>query len=492
MSILLPTHKTKIVCTIGPACRSRATLQKMILAGMNVARLNFSHGTFAEHERDILTIKDLSEKMKRPVAILADLPGPKIRIGTLENGSCTLEKGQKVTLTTDDITGTSSRIPVQFKEFIESISKGSRIFLNDGFIQLKVLDIAGGDATCRVMTGGLLLSNKGMNLPDARLTASPVTQRDLEFVRFGLEKGIDLFSVSFAQDAGDIMQVKDFARQLGKKAFVVAKIERKEALEKIDNILQAADALMVARGDLGVEIPIEKVPVIQKQLILKANHAAKPVITATQMLESMTGNTRPTRAEVTDVANAILDGTDAVMLSEETAIGTYPVEAVRMLARIARVTEDQRESLMKGTGTPGMMMHVHKKRSSSVEDALSLEVAHFLNTLNIRLVLVPSITGATVRRISRFKGGTWILCFCSDESTRKTLILSYGVCAVDLPRETPDERIVSFLKDNALVTSKDMLLMVRGLPFDTHGRENSLKIIRLDSNAAVQSHESKL
>ena len=480
MLLKLPRHKTKIVCTIGPACRSRATLQKMILAGMNVARLNFSHGKLADHARDIRTIIDLSEKLEKPVAILADLPGPKIRIGILENGACTLEKGKKVVLTARDIVGTSSIIPVQFAPFIQSIKKGSRIFLNDGFIQLKVLGIEGKDATCSIITGGQLLSNKGMNLPDARLTVDPVTKKDLEFVKFGLESGVDLFSVSFAKSPEDIMQVKDFARRFGKEAFVVAKIERKEALENIDAIIDAADGLMVARGDLGVEIPIEKVPITQKQLILKANCAAKPVITATQMLESMTGNTRPTRAEVTDVANAILDGTDAVMLSEETAIGSYPVDAVKMLVKISRVAEDQRVSLATGKSISDAIMHTVMNRGSSIADTISLNVASTLNTLNIRYILVPSIAGSTARRISRFKGSPWLLAFCLNEFTRKKLCLSYGVYPVAIQHALSDEEIVSYLKDHQIVKSSDTLLMVRGLPFDNIGRENSLKIIRLD------------
>ncbi|MBN2299149.1 MAG: pyruvate kinase [Deltaproteobacteria bacterium] len=480
MSSTLPRHKTKIVCTIGPACRERAILQKMILAGMNVARLNFSHGDLADHEKDIRTIKDLADRLGKPVAILADLPGPKIRIGELLGGSCILDKGREVVLTARNITGTSSQIPVQFPGFIKSIAKGSRIFLNDGFIQLKVLDIQDKDVTCRIITPGQLLSNKGMNLPDARLTVNPVTKRDLEFVEFGLKTGVDMFGVSFAKGPEDIAQVKKYAGRSGKKAFVLAKIERKEALERIDDILGIADAIMIARGDLGVEIPIEKVPTVQKQLILKANRCAKPVITATQMLESMTGNSRPTRAEVTDVANAILDGTDAVMLSEETAIGSYPVDAVKMLAKIARVTENQRDSIVTGTSIPDALRRAVEQKGASTEDMISLNVVNSLNTLNIRCVLVPAITGATARRISRFKDKTWIFAFCSDGFARMTLSLSYGVYPVVMPPGSSQEQMISYLKKNGFVRSDDTLIMVRGLPIDNIGRENSLKIIKLD------------
>ncbi|MBN2298207.1 MAG: pyruvate kinase [Deltaproteobacteria bacterium] len=475
-----PVRKTKIVCTIGPASRNKATLSKMIVSGMNVARLNFSHGDLAEHEQDIRRIKDLSASLGIPVSILADLPGPKIRIGKLEGGSCILEKGKTVVLTPHDQTGSSSLIPVAFAGFMESMDKGSRVFLNDGFIQLKVLRKTVDEAICRVIIGGKLLSHKGMNLPDARLNINPVTDKDLEFVRFGLASGVDMFSVSFVKSPDDIIKVKRFAELHGKEAFVVAKIERKEALERIDAILGAADALMIARGDLGVEIPIEKVPITQKQLTLKANYHAKPVITATQMLESMTANTRPTRAEVTDVANAILDGTDAVMLSEETAIGSYPVEAVRMLVKISKETEKHKGSVPSGMSIPNAIRRSLERIGVSIEDALSLDVANTLNTLKIRCVLVPTLTGSTARRISRFKGGTWIIALCLDDAVLKSLNLSYGVLPVMTDPDCSEEQMIGYLREQNLVKPNDSLLMVSAMPFGGIGRENSLKIIKLN------------
>lgn len=480
MSLRYPGRKTKIVCTIGPASRKKTTLSKMIVSGMNVARLNFSHGNLAEHERDINRIKELSDSLGIPVAILADLPGPKIRIGSIQGGSCILEKGKTVVLTPHDEIGSSALIPVAFAGFMESMDKGSRVFLNDGFIQLKVLRKTQDKAICRVIIGGKLLSHKGMNLPDARLNINPVTEKDLEFVRFGLTAGVDMFSVSFVKSPDDIMEVKRFASLFGKEAFVVAKIERKEALEKIDAILGAADALMIARGDLGVEIPIEKVPITQKQLTFRANYHAKPVITATQMLESMTANTRPTRAEVTDVANAILDGTDAVMLSEETAIGSYPVEAVRMLAKIAQQTEKHKGKVASGMSIPNAVRLSLERSAVSIEDTLSLDVANTLNTLKIRSILVPTLTGATARRISRFKGGKWIIALCLKDAAFKPLIMSYGVFPVMINPDYSDERIIEYLKEQNLFKPKDTLLMVSALPFGGIGKENSLKIIKLD------------
>lgn len=480
MSVSLPGRKTKIVCTIGPASRNKPILSKMIISGMNVARLNFSHADLAEHEENIHRIKGLSASLGIPVSILADLPGPKIRIGRLEGGSCVLEKGKTVVLTIHDEIGSSSLIPVAFGGFIENLHKGSRVFLNDGFIQLKVLHKTAEQAVCRVIMGGKLLSNKGMNLPDARLNINPVTDKDLEFVRFGLEVGVDMFSVSFVKSPDDIMKVKRFASSLGKEAFVVAKIERKEALEQIDAILDAADALMIARGDLGVEIPIEKVPVVQKQLTLKANYRARPVITATQMLESMTANTRPTRAEVTDVANAILDGTDAVMLSEETAIGSYPVESLRMLVKIAQMTEKNRGGVAAGMSIPSAIRHELERSGASIGDALSLNVVNTLHMLNIRFILVPTQTGATARRISRFKGGAWIIALCSNEAALRSLNLSYGILPVMADPDGSDEQFIGYLKEQGLARPEDTLLMVSALPFGGVGKENSLKIIKLD------------
>jgi len=312
---------------------------------MNVARLNFSHGNPEEHRGDIRRIRSIAAQLDRVVTILIDLPGPKIRIGKLQNEPLVLKKGDNVTLATQDILGTASRIPVNYKRLPETVSKGSLIYLNDGFLQLRVQGVSSDEVRCKVIIGGPLLSNKGLNLPRAKISMDPITDKDLDFVGLGLKEGVDTFGTSFIEKADDIRKVKEFARKRGKSIHVVAKIERAEAARNIDEILDVADAIMIARGDLGVQIPIEDVPAVQKKLIRKANLLGRPVITATQMLESMTENIRPTRAEVTDVANAILDGTDAVMLSEETAIGKYPVETVKMMARIAMSIERQRRAV---------------------------------------------------------------------------------------------------------------------------------------------------
>ncbi len=327
--------KTKLVCTIGPACRSDAMLEKLLVAGMNVARINFAHGTIEKNGEDIHRVRKASLKTKRPCQILADLPGPKIRVGQLRHEPVNLVHGKTVWLTTRKISGNVAHIPIEYPQLTQSVKKGSVIYLNDGFMQLLVLSVKGTEVECKVLVGGELFTHKGLNLPSAKLFVDPVTPHDLEILEYGMKEGVDFFGVSFVQRAADLLKVRAFASKRGKIVKIIAKIERSEAIRNIDSILKVTDGIMVARGDLGVEVPIETMPILQKRLIAKANWAGVPVITATQMLESMTHNIRPTRAEVTDVANAILDGTDGVMLSGETAIGEDPVNTVEMMGKIA-------------------------------------------------------------------------------------------------------------------------------------------------------------
>ncbi len=476
-----PRHKTKIVCTIGPVSRKRSILKGLVLAGMNVARLNFSHGDLAQHARDIQTIRQVSRDLGRTVAILADLPGPKIRIGGLKGGACTLRQGNTVVLTARQIQGTAELIPVQFPDLSVSVEPGQRIFLNDGFIELKVLGIKGEDVVCRVIIGGDLLSNKGMNLPDAHLALSAATDEDLSFIAFGMEHGVDMFGLSFVGRAQDITRVREFAQAKGSGIFVVAKMERREAVKNSGEIIEAADAVMVARGDLGVEIPIEEVPLVQKQLILQANLAAKPVITATQMLESMTGNTRPTRAEATDVANAIFDGTDAVMLSEETAIGKYPIKACRMLARIAAAAEAGRSGVVSGTIVPETIKRAIELSGRSIKETLSLSVIRSMVSLGIRCVAVPSRSGLTARMISRFKGDAWVVALCFNNIVLKTLCLSSGVHPVPEDGLSSDKDIISYLRDNGFVRGSEPFILVLREVCPHLGIRSTMKIIARDS-----------
>jgi len=477
--VKLPRHKTKIVCTIGPASRSEAVLKQMIKSGMNVARLNFAHADLDDHRETIRRIRSAAAQVGRLVTILADLPGPKIRIGTLHNEPLVLKKGDTVTLTTQDIPGTATRIPVNYPGLPQSVSKGSLIYLNDGFLQLRVQDKSTTEVRCKVLIGGQLLSNKGINLPRAKIAVDAVTDKDLDFIDFGLKQGIDIFSVSFVEKAADILKAKEFAGKMGKSVYVVAKIERAEAAKNIDEILEVADAIMIARGDLGVQIPIEEVPAVQKRLIRKANLLGCPVITATQMLESMTENIRPTRAEVTDVANAILDGTDAVMLSEETAIGKYPVDTVKMMARIATSIERERRAIRLLSEMEEHFTRGPGSKNLTVEDVVSLNVIDAARALKVRLIITPTETGSTPRRISRFKPSCWILSFSRNQRTQDFLTLSYGVypCVMQDKVDSWLDVIMKFIKDFRVAKKGDLVILTEGTAVGKIGGADSLRIL---------------
>ncbi len=418
----LPNCRTKIVATIGPASNTPERLTAMIKAGMNVARLNFSHGDFSSHAETVTNIRAAAEATGHRVAIMADLPGPKMRLGTIADEPVFLENGERFTLTSDDIVGDKNRVSMSYEELPKVVKPGNTLFLNDGFIQLRVDEIQGSDVRCTVEVGGELRSHKGLNLPGIDLGASAFTPRDHECLAFAMEQDIDAVSQSFVSTADDLQALRKAAEEMGQTPFVIAKIERATALTNIDSIMAAADGIMIARGDLGVEIPIAEIAVIQKQLMLKANLLGKPVITATQMLESMTENPRPTRAESTDVANAILDGTDCVMLSGESAMGKYPVDSVAMLAAIAEATESTRP-----------VCKLERKISEQWEkitgptDLIALTVNTALTSTNPAILLVPTQSGATARNISRFRHNVWIKAISSSEQTCRQLCFSYGV-----------------------------------------------------------------
>jgi pyruvate kinase len=474
----LPSHKTKIVCTIGPSSCSPSKLEGMMESGMNVARLNCSHGEFIEHAQNILNIRAAASKVRRMVSIFIDLPGVKMRIGVLQNGSVTLKNGGKVVLTTRNVLGTETLIPVDYKQLHKSVSKAKTIFLNDGFIQLKVERISGRDVHCKVLIGGKLHTHKGLNLPGAKININPITDRDLKIIDFGLKHGVNTFGLSFIEKPKDIIKVREFARKKGHDVYLIAKIERRGAIENFDELLKEADAVMIARGDLGVELPIEEVPGIQKRLIQKANIMGRPVITATQMLESMTQNVRPTRAEVNDVANAILDGTDAVMLSQETAIGDYPVETVRMMSRIAKTTEEQRErgSLSDDEGIQ-IDNKIAQSSSLTVTDVTALNAIRAAHELNARYIVSPTTSGSTTRRISRFKPHCWVLCFCIYPKVCDFLNFSYGVQTFFLNKNITHDVIFKNLKEFHLVKKGDIVIFTERRLSTNH--TDSLCIVQL-------------
>lgn len=426
----LPRHKTKIVATVGPASESIEVLEKMIRAGMNVARLNFSHGDFDRHGKNIANIRRAAKLAGRPVAIMADLSGPKMRIGNLTADSIRLKAGDQFTLTAEDIPGNQQRASVSFKRLPKVVKKGDLLSLNDGYIQLQVITVRGNEVVCEVDVGGELRSRKGLNLPGIDLGIGAFTQRDRECLKFALKHGVDAVSQSFVENAADIKAVRRAARKLGHDPFVIAKIERSRALDRLDEILDASDGLMIARGDLGVEVPIERIAVVQKQIVRRANQHGKPVITATQMLESMTTYRLPTRAEATDVSNAILDGTDCVMLSGESAMGAFPVEAVAMLARIAAEVEATRsqvtvKEIFAGVDLTGKILPMH---------LILVSVEASLEYLKPAAVFACTEDGSSARRLSAFRLPVWTVAICPRTKTSQDLLFSSGVTPVHQPK----------------------------------------------------------
>jgi pyruvate kinase len=456
MNAALPSHKTKIVATIGPASESPEMLVRLIRAGLNVARLNFSHGHPSKHAEVIGRIRDAACETGRRVAIMADLPGPKMRLGKIDPEPIQLLAGAHFTLTSEDIVGNAQRASTNFEQLPRVVKPGDRIFLNDGLVQLVVERVLGNEVECTVVVGGELRSRKGLNLPGVDLGISAFTQHDRACLEFALTHGVDAVSQSFVQSAADIHAVRAAAATMGGQPFIIAKIERAAAIAHFDEILAAADGIMIARGDLGVEVPIEEIAYTQKQLIAKTNLAGQPVITATQMLESMVSSRLPTRAEATDVANAIVDGTDCVMLSGESAVGNFPEEAVTMLAKIAAFTETHRppRSL---TLQRDFAQH---KATTRVRDRMASLVEHALYTVPCDLVLVPTRGGTVARAISRFKPPVWIVAPSPDPAACQTLALSYGVHPVDLGEEPDDWRqwTARWLRENGITAERVMLV----------------------------------
>ena len=454
----LPNHKTKIVATIGPASEAPEMLERLVQAGLNVARLNFSHGDLGEHAERIRRIRSAAKAVGRPVAIMADLPGPKMRIGKIEPEPVQLHLGENFVLTTEEIVGTRERVSVSFKRLPRVVKPGDRLFLNDGLVQLSVERISGNEVHTKVLVPGELHSRKGLNLPGIHLGISAFTDHDRACLEFALQQGADAVSQSFVETGDDIGAVRAAAAAVGKRPFIVAKIERLDAVKNFDQILNASDGIMLARGDLGVEVPIEEMAVLQKQLITKASIAGKPVITATQMLESMVASRLPTRAEATDVGNAILDGTDAVMLSGESAIGKYPEEAVAMLAKIAAYTESQRSPIRLadlrsrlGLGPP-----------NTAADAIASVVETALDVVPCAAEFVPTRTGTTARMISRLNPSMWIVGLSRDPVVCQGLTFSYGVEPVQLVEDPTSWRDYAQVWLQQHEVSGPMALLVAG------------------------------
>jgi len=395
-------------------------------AGMNVARINFSFGDFSAHKKVIENLRRASTETGRRLAIMADLSGPKMRIGQLAKEPIELRPGDTFTLTTDEITGDSSRVSVSFKGLPQAVKPGNTLYLNDGYIELKATKIEGNDVICTIEVGGELRSNNGVNLPGIDLGISAFTNRDYECLKFALENGVEAVSQSFVENASDIETVRKASRDIGYTPFIIAKIERSRALDHIDEIINASDGIMIARGDLGVEVPIERIAVVQNDIMRRANVRAKPVIIATQMLESMTLKRRPTRAEATDVANAILNGTDCVMLSGESAMGNYPVESVKMLAKIAAAVEPERHMIK----VKEIFQGINLRGTLQPEQLIAASVEASLEHVTPAAVFVPTHSGATARSIARFRLPSWIIALSVQDSTCQGLQFTYGAYPV--------------------------------------------------------------
>ncbi|MFA7277956.1 MAG: pyruvate kinase [Candidatus Gracilibacteria bacterium] len=453
--------KTKIVCTLGPASDNPKTLEKMIRAGMNVARLNFSHGEYKNFEKTIKMIRDLSKKLDTPIAILQDLQGPKIRIGEMPKEGVAIKKNETVILSTghDSYTTqkTTSIFPVQFKDLHKDVGPKDTILIDDGLIELTVEKITGTSIFCRVEADGTIKSHKGINVPTASLSADPLTPKDLKDLEFGIKHDVDYIALSFVRHPSDIIRLKKILASKKSKAKVMAKIERHEAVKNLEEIVKVSDALMVARGDLGVEIPAEQVPIVQKRMILLCNTYGKPVITATQMLNSMVENARATRAEISDAANAIFDHSDALMLSNETAVGKYPVEAVETLAKVARATE---ENLQK---YEHLLPFKIRKFDIPVSNATCLNGTKLALDINADCIVAVSMSGYTAQHIAKHRIYKPIITFTTSEKVRNQLALVWGLNNIFVQKidfKNAAKEIGKFLKKEGVVKKGEEIVIV--------------------------------
>ncbi len=461
--------RTKIVATIGPATEDEKTMTALAKAGMNVMRLNFSHGDFDEHGARIVTLRKISKKTKKPMAILQDLAGPKIRIGDFYKERIQLKEGSIFTLTTKKIIGDEKRAYVTYRNLPKEVKKGQIILLDDGKKSLEVISTSADKIKCKVIVGGDTKGRRGVNVPGANLKISSITLKDKKDIAFGISKSIDFVGLSFVRSPKDINTLRKLLIEAKSDAGIIAKIETQEAVDNIDKIIELSDGIMVARGDLAIEVPAQKVPLIQKMIIEKCNRAGKPVITATQMLESMILSPVPTRAEVSDVANSILDGTDAIMLSEETTLGHYPVQAVKIMRDIAEHIEEIRKK---------KMIRLEEKIIAGVVDAVTGSVVFIADKINAKAIIALTESGSTARMISRHKPRQPIIVMSPNERIRTKLALSFGCYPVGIKGFKYVGEVVSevskFVIKNKLAKKGDKVVISAGVPFGKTGGTNTL------------------
>ena len=466
-------RKTKIVCTLGPASDDIETLSSMVDAGLDVARLNFSHGNHEEHKERIENIKNIAREKGKPVGLMLDTKGPEVRTGDLRKDEVELENGKKVIMTTEEIEGDSNRFSVQYKGLPDDLQEGSQILIDDGLIELKVEEIDGSEIHCTIINGGVLGSRKGVNLPGVKVELPALTEKDRKDILFGIEQDVHFIAASFVRKAEDVIEIRKLLEENGAEDIqIIPKIENQEGVDNIDEIIEVADGIMVARGDLGVEIQAEKIPVIQKNLIKKCNEVAKPVITATQMLDSMIRNPRPTRAEASDVANAIFDGTDATMLSGESAAGDFPVESVKTMANIAEEAElslSYKEAFKKEYPKP-----------KTVTGAISLASCETAADLDTEAIITATGSGLTSRMVSKYKPMNPIIAVTPNERVQHFLTLSWGVYPLLVPQsDSTDEMInnaINIALENNLVQNGDLVTITAGAPVGIPGTTNLIKV----------------
>jgi pyruvate kinase len=472
-------RRTKIVCTIGPSCNTQEKIEDLLLHGMNVARVNFSHGTHQDHAKVIKHIRKAAKKYKYSVPVLMDLQGPKIRVGQMKDGAQELKTGSNIKITAEVVEGTSEVVPIDYKGLIREAEEGNTILLDDGLLEFKVTAQLPDSLEAKVVVGGTLKSRKGVNLPNVKISVPSLTEKDIKDLAFGIKQDVDIIALSFVRTAKDVRDIISRVRAAGSQASIIAKIEKPEALDVIDEIIEEADGIMVARGDLGIEIPTEQVPVVQKMIIEKCRSAGKPVITATQMLDSMITNPRPTRAESSDVANAVLDGTDAVMLSGETAAGAFPMEAVNVMDRICRSIEDNRPQLYNSLG-----YRKPEWKEKQVIESLAFSCVTISDNVEASAISTITHSGNTARRIAKFRPKVPIVAFTENKKVRRQLNLVWGVYSVRLDELFDTDKSVKmmedYLKDNGMVKKGDRVIVATGMPIAKRGRTNMIKVSTIE------------
>lgn len=469
------SRRTKIVCTIGPSTRSEENIERLFKAGMNVARLNFSHGSHDDHLQTIQWVRKVARKHHYSIPILMDLQGPKIRVGQMKDGMQVVVAGQELEITSEDVEGTTERIPIDFPDLTRDATVGDTILIDDGLLELKVEAKRGESLLTRVVVGGELKSRKGVNLPNVNIRTSAITEKDYRDLEFGLSQDVDYVALSFVRSPRDIQEITSRIRAAGSNAGVIAKIEKPEALQVIDDIIEETDGIMVARGDLGIEIPTEQVPIVQKQIIERCRMAGKPVITATQMLDSMIQNPRPTRAESSDVANAVMDGTDAVMLSGETAAGAYPFEAVATMDRIIRTVEADHDKLY-----DSLKFRRPEWREKQVIESISHSCVTLANHVDAKVISTITHSGSTARRIAKYRPRVPIIAFTESQKIRRQLNLVWGVQSVRIDELFDTDQSVRLmeehLKANQMVEPGDRVVFATGMPIAQRGRTNMVMV----------------